>query len=207
MEAATLISLIKKDEKISQFFRGCVPIDLFIDEAHLYKDPNSANFWIVYSSPVSSRELGHFFMFGCKNIILRKGENISPDSGTWYCDSYSLKPGHYSARLESTFANLSTYGSYQSVPFQLQSNNSNVCGLYSMLFAEKFCSKPTGETDLSDFVLRNFLKHNYVENDSRAISFYERKLGVPKRKLNCVGANFCTSLDKFLTTPRDTSLE
>ena len=135
------------------------------------------------------------------------GEEILPDSGSWYCDSYALKPAYYSARLSETFVNLSTYGFYQSVPFQLQNDKSNICGLYSMMFAEKFCSKPTGETRLTDFVDSNFLPHNTVENDNRVLSFYQSKLRVPKQKLDCVGANYCTSLDKFLKTPRATSLE
>ena len=75
---------------MSPFFRGCVSINHFIDESYLYKDPNSANFWIVYSAPpstpLSSRSvaaanntpnLGHFFMFACKNIVLSGvGEKI-----------------------------------------------------------------------------------------------------------------------------------
>lgn len=206
MEASTLISLIKKDENISQYFRGCVTINSFIDEAYLYKDPNSVNFWIVYSSPsdASKTTLGHFFLFGCKTV---RGKEISPDSGSWYCDSYALHPSHYSARLVDTFVNLSTYGSYQTVPFQLQNSGSNICALYSLFFAEKFCSKPTAEINLSTFVKRNFIPTNTVENDDRVLSYYQRKLRVPKRKLNCVGANFCTSLEKFLETARDTSLE
>jgi hypothetical protein len=207
MEVATLISLIKKDETSSQYFRGCVPIDNFIDEAYMYKDPNTANFWVVYSSPSSATKtgLGHFFMFGCKNIT--SGPNIEAYSGSWFCDSFGLKPAHYSGRLDATFKNLSTYGSYQSVPFQLQNNNSNICGLYSMFFATKFCSKPSEEIVLHDFVYSNFTPGDTFENDNKVLSFYQSKLRVPKRKLNCVGANFCTSLDMFLKTPRDISLE
>ena len=205
MQTTTLISLIKKDETISQYFRGCVTVNQFIDEAYLYKDSNTANFWIIYASP-STGNLGHFFMFGCKNIV---GGNISASSGTWYCDSYALKPAYYSSRLEGAFQNLSTYGAYQSIPFQLQHDSSNVCALYSMFFADKFCSTPMSEQlRLSDFVLRNFIPaNNTVENDSRVLSYFETKLRVPKRKLNCNGANFCTSLNKFLKTPRDSSVE
>ena len=213
MQTSTLISLIKKDEKISPYFRGCVSVNNFIDESYLYKDPNSANFWIVYTAPTpafpsSNSNLGHFFFFGCKTVMISaQGEKILPESGSWYCDSYALKPAYYSSRLSAALVNLSTYGSYQSVPFQLQNNNSNVCALYSMLFAEKFCSKPTAATTLSDFIAANFLPDNTVENDTRVLSFYQNKLRVPKRKLDCVGANFCTSLDKFMNTPRATSIE
>ena len=147
-------------------------------------------------------------MFGCKNIFLAsEGEQLFSNSGTWFCDSFALKPAHYAAQLGDTFDNLSTYGGYQSVPFQLQNNSSNICALYCLFFAEKFCSKPTSELSLSDFVHANFLPHDTVENDNRILSYYERKLRVPKRKLNCVGANFCTTLDNFLNTPRHTSLE
>ena len=206
MEVGTLISLIKKDETISQYFRGCVPIDSFIDEAYLYKDMNTANFWVVYSSPrsASKTNLGHFFVFATKNV---RADVILPESGSWYCDSFALKPAYYSARLAETLVDLSTYGSYQSIPFQLQNNKSNICALYSMFFAEKFCSKPTGEINLNDFVNKNFVPSNTVENDERVLSYYQHKLRVPKRKLDCVGANFCTSLDNFLKNPRDISLE
>ena len=206
MEVSTLISLIKKDETISQYFRGVVTINSFIDEAYLYKDPNTANFWIVYSSPnrFSISNLGHFFVFATKNV---RAEEILPETGSWYCDSFALKPAYYSSRLAETFVNLSAYGSYQSIPFQLQNNSSNICGLYSLFFAEKFCSKPAGEINLDNFVKKNFLPSDTVENDERVLSYYQSKLRVPKRKLNCVGANFCTSLDNFLKLPRDPTLE
>ena len=139
-------------------------------------------------------------------VLLRLGE-VLPESGSWFCDSFALKPAYYSARLADTFSSLSSYGSYESIPFQLQNNNSNICGLYSMFFAEKFCSKPTGEIKLKDFVQSNFVANDTVENDERILSYYQNKLRVPKRKLNCVGANFCNSLENFLKTPRDNSLE
>jgi hypothetical protein len=208
MDVSTLISLIKKDEIVSQYFRGCVAINQFIDEAYLYKDSNAPNFWIVYIPPPPGEKLGHFFTFACKNIVLAKpGETIVPSSGTWYCDSFALKPAYYSSRLEEAFVNLSTYGSFQSVPFQLQNAESNICALYSMFFADKFCSKPTSQLNLDNFVRQNFDPANTVENDNRVLSYYQHKLRVPKRKLSCFGANFCTSLNKFLDTPRDLTVE
>ena len=209
MDVSTLVSLIKKDTIINQYFRGCVTVNDFLDAAYLYKDPNTANFWIIYSAPAVNASLGHFFMFGCKSIVnLPAGGEILPSSGSWYCDSFALKPAYYSSRLDETFKNMSTYGDYQSIPFQLQNNVSNICAIYSLFFAEKFCSKPTSElVSLASFVNKNFLPANTVENDNRVLRYYENKLRVPKRKLNCVGANICTSLDKFLDTPRDTSVE
>ena len=145
--------------------------------------------------------------FGCKNVLLTGGGDILPDSGSWYCDSFGLKPGHYSARLAETFVNLSTYGDYQSVPFQIQDKSSNICSLYSMFFAEKFCSRPAGKVSLIDFVNKHFKSADTVENDNLVLSYYQTKLRVPKRKLNCIGGNQCASLDKFLKVPRDLSLE
>jgi hypothetical protein len=145
-------------------------------------------------------------MFGCKAITLRQDEKLEEQSGSWFADSYGLNPAYYSARLKNTLESLSTYGKFQEVSFQLQHSKSNVCAMYSIIFAEKFCSLPTEETSLSEFVNINFYVQDQRENDEKVIMLFSRQNHIPFRSLKCVSGS-CSNLNSFLSTPRDSSLE
>jgi hypothetical protein len=200
MDGTFLISLIKTQEKstLSLFFRGLFVLKEFLAlNFKEYVDYNRKNFFIVNTSS-DPKVSGHWI------AVMIDGGKV------FYFDSFDLDMRSYSRRLPAKLKEISNEDEIVTMPFAVQADSTETCGLYVLFVCLSFCNNDGGAS--SSFMAKGMVEKNWgfsseskLRNDKRVVDYFHRRYG--KRRI-CPKANVCVSLQGLMKrTVGDESVE
>lgn len=186
----------EKDEDIAPWFRGVFSLDEFIEYSANLIQYEDKNVFVFNSEPVAVVE-GHW--------LLMYFDGTDPDN-KYLCffDSFARPPSFYDVNLQKYFDNL-TYALTErplvESPYQVQSDRSNVCGLYVTFVARGLLSRKYIGGRLPALIEENFSSRNLRENDLKVLNWFDRQRYGEFVKKHCA-SNDCVSLETLLERQR-----
>ena len=175
------------DKSVADSFRSVLPIDNFVRDVVNRIDVSSQNTFIVNTKQeVNKREPGHW-------LFVQVGPSSSGGGGDLeviYFDSFAKPSEFYGVDFQETLVGLCVGGQIQTSPFRVQSNRSNLCGVYCLFVAYNL---KLYANNLSTLISSVFRPDALLHNDEKLLDWvatqpfhYIFKSACAKEKEMCV---------------------
>jgi hypothetical protein len=197
MNAETMEEIMgERDEQIAPYFRGVYSLNEFVDSFTDMVRVREKNVFVFNSEP-SNVINGHWL------LMYFDGTN-SDEKLMCYFDSFAKPPAFYNTNLAKFVSEANFVLSDRDLitaPYQVQSLDSRICGVYVVFCARGLLSKSYSRGRLVPLIDDYFSPKNRTDNDRTVVKWISRQSYGPYVKNHCIN-NDCVSLNSLLSNKK-----
>lgn len=178
MNGSTIANVLGGESETKPFWRGLFFAKEFDDELAEFLNLSTENLFVVNVAAEPRHNLSHWVL-----VYVSSDDKRSTDTYTVsYFDSFAKSSRVYGADFDNALSSLASYARSDVVqsPFRVQSDDSNVCGIYCIFVARALIlerNKYLPDKLLPTIVDQRFDRTNLLRNDKYVFRWWRQRYG------------------------------